>query len=259
MVLTRDMQDAAVMSDFQQLGPAPPTKRGCAAYLVAVAIGALLGAAANEAARQVRPGLVPFHSLQNVSRANSSLRVNSSAPLGGEMFSGYGPAQKVLISHSGVQPQEGQLLTTVETAETFEVSFDITPHASAPPTSPASIVHFGNPDTQRLPGFWLGAGSTGLLARMDRRQGVGYGHQVGCDTDALPVGQATHVVLRLVDDAFTLWFNGQLKCDVGGFFENRVPAQPTVDVWFSDPWYPAADVTVANLVYTPLYACGPIR
>ena len=56
---------------------------------------------------------------------------------------------------------------------------------------------------------------------------------VACDPqDALPVGQATRVGVLLVGDTFTVSFNGQES---------------------GDPWYPAADVTVANLVYTPLY------
>ena len=62
-----------------------------------------------------------------------------------------------------------------------------------------------------------------------------------CDPEgALPVGQVTRVGVLLVGDTFTVSFNIQEQCSTGGFFENMVPAQPSVDVWLGDPWYPAA-------------------
>ena len=57
---------------------------------------------------------------------------------------------------------------------------------------------------------------------------------------------------RLVGDTNSMSLNGQEVCSTVGFHENRFPAQPYVDAWFSNPWGPAADVTVANLVYTSL-------
>ena len=90
-------------------------------------------------------------------------------------------------------------------------------------------------------------------------EGDGVGHQCWCTTEqASPVGQVTRVIFRLEGGFFTVSVNGQQSCNVGGLLQNRVPPQPSVDVWFGDPWYPPADVTVANLVYTSLYACGPI-
>ena len=153
----------------------------------------------------------------------------------------------------GRRPESNALLTTVQTAETFELSFDLTPHDSAPADAWRSIVHFGQSNGQRLPAFWLFPGSTRLCVYMGRQDRL-----ISCEPEeTLPVGEVTHVGVRLVGDTFTVSLNGQQKCITGGFYQNRIPAQPSVDVWFSDPWYPAADVTVANLVYTSLLLVWP--
>ena len=59
-----------------------------------------------------------------------------------------------------------------------------------------------------------------------------------CDLWSRPCqwGRSPVSVARLVGDTFSMSLNGH----------------------FSNPWGPAADVTVANLVYTSLYACGPV-
>ena len=161
-----------------------------------------------------------------------------------------GPGDNILISYVGRRPERNALLTTVQT---FELSFDLTPHDSAPADAWRSIVHFGQSHTY-LPAFYLYPGSTRLEVCMERQGG-----HICCNPEeTLPVGEVTHVGVRLVGETFTVSFNGQQKCITGGFYQNRIPAQPSVDVWFSDPWYPAADVTVANLVYTSLYSCGPV-
>ena len=248
------MQDATDMPhEFQTLGPAGTSKRGClATHLVVFGIGAVMGAVVNELMRQATPGSVPANVLRN------TLKVDSAQSYSGERFFAGGPGQNVLVPYVGRQPLQGQLLATMQTAETFEISFDVTPHAAAPSNSFASIIHFGNQNPQRLPGFWLVPGSTGLAVRMSGREGGGFGHEFSCNTEALPVGQVTHVIFRLEGSFYTVSFNGKQTCNVGGFLQNRVPPQPSVDVWFSNPWDPPADVTVANLVYTSLYACGPI-
>ena len=252
------MQDATdVPHDFQTLESAAASKRGClATHLVVFGIGAVMGAVVNELMRQECQGPVPANLLHH------TLVVDTAQSYRGERFFAGGPGENVLIPYVGRQPLQGQLLTTMQTAETFEISFDITPHAEAPSNMDASIVHFGHQNVQRLPAFWLYPGSTRLEVRMDGREGGDndFGHQFACNTrEALPVGQVTHVIFRLEGGFYTVSFNGQQTCNIGGFLQNRVPPQPSVDVWFSDPWYPPADVTVANLVYTSLYACGPIE
>ena len=77
-------------------------------------------------------------------------------------------------------------------------------------------------------------------------------------TPPLWVGKITHVGIRFVGDTFFMSLNGQEACSTVIFHENRLPAQPYVHAWFSNPWGAAANVTVANLVYTSLYACGPV-
>jgi len=246
------MQDAVeIPCEFRTLAPAPTAKRGClVTHIVVAGICALLGAAVNEAVRQQRPCPVSVTALQNASW------VDTTVPLCGERLSADGSGENVLVSYVGRQPQHNLLLTTIQTAETFELTFDITPHASATVNNWRSIVHFGNfhSHSQRLPAFWLYPGSTRLTAQMSRQDSLAV-----CDPEGeLPVGQVTRVGVRLVGDTFTVSINGQQQCSTGGFFDNRVPPQSNVDVWLGDPWYPAADVTVANLVYTALYTCGPV-
>jgi len=245
------MQDVTESShEFQTLGPDPSTKHQCLATLLCVAgfyvFYAFLGAAVKEALRWECPFLV--ESLPKAWVAATVMPLS-----GGRLFAG-GHGENVLISSLGRRPQKNALLTTVQTAEAFELSFDITPHDGAPADEWRNILHFGNSNGQRLPGFWLFPGSTKLDAQMSRQD-----ETVSCDPeDALPVGQVTRVGVRLVGNTFTVSFNGHQVCSTDGFFENRVPAQRSVDVWFSSPWDPAADVTVANLVYTPIWACGPV-
>jgi len=249
------MEDVTEIShEFQTLGPAPTTKRRCLAVHLAVPVicallGAAVGAAVNEAVRQERPSLVD--SLQNASVADTVVPLSS-----GKLFAD-GPVENVLISGAGRRPEISAILTIIQTAETFELSFDITPYSYAPPYSLRNILHFGSYDSQRLPAFWLYPGSNRLQVDMNRQDM----EILSCVTeDALPVGRVTHVVVRLVGDILTVSFNGQQVCSKGGFSENREPAQQGVPVWFSDPWHPAADVLVADLVYTPLYECecGPV-
>ena len=240
--------------DFQPLGQAATSKRGClGTHLVVFGIGAVMGAVLNELMRQECLGIVPSNLLHNTPVVDTTQSYSADG-----FFAG-GPGENVLIPYVGRQPLQGQLLATMQTAETFEISFDITPHAAAPSDEYPTIVYFGNQYPQRLPGFWLYPGSTRLAVRMSGREGGGFGHQFGCDAEeALPVGQVTHVIFGLEGGFYTVSLDGQQACNVGGFLQNRVPPQPSVDVWFSDPWDPPADVTVVNLVYTSLYACGPI-
>ena len=248
------MQDATYMPhDFRTLAPAGTSTRGCrATHLVVFGIGAVMGAVVNELVRQATPGTVPANVLRNTPK------VDTAQSYSGQSFFAGGPGENVLIPYVGRRPLQGQLLTTMQTAETFEISFDVTPHTAAP-SSDASIIHFGSQSNQRLPAFYLLHGSTKLYVSMNGWEGDGFGHLFGCITEeALPVAQVTHVIFRLEGGFYTVSFNGQQICNVGGFLQNRVPPQPSVDVWFSNPWDPPADVTVANLVYTSLYACGPI-
>ena len=122
--------------------------------------------------RQERSGSVPVNSLQNVSGRGTPVRAE-----GGRLFVD-APGEQVLISSLARQPQENHLLTSMQTAETFELSLDITPHDGAPPNWFRNIVHFGNSNTQRLPGFFLYPGSTRLNACVSREAGNSYGHQV---------------------------------------------------------------------------------
>ena len=221
-LLTRAMQQVTeVPCEFQTLGPAPTAKRSClVTHLVVAGVCTFLGAAVSEAVRQERSGSVPVNSLQNVF-GEAAQCVQKVAPLFVNA-----PGEQVLLSSSARQPQENHLLTTMQTAETFELSVDITPHDGAPPNWWRNIVHFGNSEDQRLPVFGLYPGSTRLSTCVSREAGSDYGHQVCCDPEeVLPVGQATHVGLRLVGDSLAVSFNGKQMCSTGGFFENRVPGQ----------------------------------
>ena len=232
--------------EFQALGTAPASKLAClAAHLVVAVLCALLGAALNEALRPSGRSALPSTSLQNYSLV---------PPCAGR-FLGDAPGELVLISFQGRKPIENTNLASIQTAETFEVSFDITPHNPAPSNTWASVVDFRDSNTRPIPGVYFYTGSTRLVAYMNPQDGT----WVPCGpTPSLPMGQVTRVGVRLVGDTFSISLDGQEACSTGGFYENRLPAQPYVDAWFSNPRNPAADVTVANLVYTSLYACGPV-
>ena len=222
------MQDVIKIShEIQTLALAPTAKRRCLATYLAVAgicalLGAAVGAAVNEAVHQERPGLVD--SLQKAS-------------VGDTVVSPSGPGESVLISSTGRQPQRNVLITTMQTAETCELSFDITPHDGALANEWRNILTFGDINSHRFPAFWLYPGSTRLRADMNRQDR----EVLSCQPEgALPVGQVTHVGVPLAGDTFTVSFNGQQVRSNQDFW-NWVPGQPYVHVWFSDPWWSGAD------------------
>ena len=80
-----------------------------------------------------------------------------------------------------------------------------------------------------------------------------------CDTEnGLGVGGWNNVYVQVVGELFSVTVNNELRCSTGNFTDNRVSDQPSVDVWLSSPWIPAADALVYQVCYTPLYTCGPI-
>ena len=106
------MQDATdMLHDFQTLGPAGTSQRGClATHLVVFGVGAVMGALVNQMMRQATPGTVPANVLCNTPK------VDTAQSYSGESFFAGGPGENVLISYVGRQPLQGQLLTTMQTA-----------------------------------------------------------------------------------------------------------------------------------------------
>ena len=248
------MQDVTEIShEFQTLGPPPKTKRRCLAThltgaVICALLGAVVGAAVNEAVRQERPGFVD--SLQDASVADTVVPLS-----GGRLFAG-GPGESVLISSVGRQPQRNVLLTTMRTAETFELSFDFTPHESGSCNECRNILHVGHNDLLKLPALSLCPGNTRLMVELtDGDMYIFY----SCD-----YYYATYLLIKSTISSSESWamylkvyINGRYVWGDGSFSSKAV-GQRYEPVWFSDPWHSAANVTVANLVYTPLYECGPI-
>ena len=198
--------------EFQTLEARPVFTRGCLTMqLVVVGICVLVGAGLNEVVHQTRPGLVRANLVHNASETGPSM------PSYGASFFADGPGDNILISYVGRRPERNALLTTVQTAETFELSFDLTPHDSAPADAWRSIVHVGQSNGQVLPAFYLYPRSTRLEVCMGRQDG----NICSSPEETLPVGEVTHVGVRLVGDTFTVSLNGQQKCITGGFYQKQ--------------------------------------
>ena len=139
----------------------------------------------------------------------------------------------------------------------FRAEFRLHAHESAPANECRNILHVGHNDLQKFLALSLCPGSS-TGPNVDMTDGDMEIHSVDYYDDLLlRVGQVTHVVVRVVGNVLKVYINGR-DVWVDGGFSNKVVGQPCVLVWFSDPWHSAANVTVANLVYTPLYECGPI-
>ena len=147
------------------------------------------------------------------------------------------------------------MLATVPTAETFRLFVYINPQSIASSDSMTSIVHFGSATSEQLPALYFLPGSTRLRACVDsRRDGA-----VCCDTvNGLNVYSWYSVYVQVVGELLSVSVDKELWCSTGNFTDNRVSDQPSVDVWLSSPWIPAADAQVTQVCYTPLYTCGPI-
>ena len=149
--------------EFQALGTAQTSKRAClATHLFVAGLCTLLGVALNQAVRPSGRSTAPRTSLQNYSLV---------PPCGGRLL-GDAPGELVLIAYQGRKPIQNTKLASIQTAETFEVNFDITPHNPAPSnTHHSNVVDFRDSNNRPIPAVYLYSGSTKLLSFMRAQDG----------------------------------------------------------------------------------------
>lgn len=141
-------------------------------------------------------------------------------------------------NRGGISLSRNQLLGTIDAYSTdaFTVSFHL--NVTGIVSDWGSILHVGNADTQRWPGFWLTPGNTGLHSRMSTSTDWNNGFT---NTSALPVGQDvwTHVVMVDTGANLSLFLNGSLIETING---NGTPytSESTMNVYAGDPWWAAA-------------------
>ena len=125
------------------------------------------------------------------------------------------------------------------------------PYNNAPSGSMTSIVHFGSATSEQLPALYFLPGSMRLRACVDsRRDGA-----VCCDTESgLSEYYWYSVYVQVVGELLSVSVGKELWCSTGNFTDNRVSDQPSVDVWLSSPWIPAADACVkSSLLHATLH------
>jgi len=107
-----------------------------------------------------------------------------------------------------------------------------------------NIFHKGSADGTRNPGMWIYPGRSALHVR----SGSNSNWNNGCDvTEDLPIGEWTHLVLTHDGQGIRVFRNRKVVCEsnYGAPLQNEGP------LYFSDPWYQAANVEVADFRMVP--------
>jgi len=108
----------------------------------------------------------------------------------------------------------------------------------------SNIFHKGSVDGTRNPGIWVYPGRSTLHVR----SGSNSNWNNGCDvSDDLPLGEWTHIVLTHDSQGVRVFRNGKSVCESN----YGAPLQNDGPLYFSDPWYEAAAVEVADFRMVP--------
>eukprot|EP00041_Stephanoeca_diplocostata_P039419 m.1624312 g.1624312 ORF g.1624312 m.1624312 type:complete len:625 (-) comp25388_c0_seq4:7106-8980(-) len=157
----------------------------------------------------------------------------------------------------GPQPQQlsrGYNLGTIDLPINYEIGFSVVPTALV--LGYSNIIHMTanrndccNPG-DRIPGVWFYPNTTRLHSIFGSR---------ALENDEcpiltpLPMGAATQMVIRMNNSNMTVFLNGTAACT-----ESRTQQSVFNGATFfaSDPWYPSAQATIANLYITDLNAAA---
>jgi hypothetical protein len=151
---------------------------------------------------------------------------------------------KVLISGDFTPVRSHKITNSFDTRENFVVGFDLVVHGVA--HGWRNILHFGTSNAERIPAVWTYSQSSRLHVRMATKSSWNH----GCDPPSkVPLGQSTHIEIRVAGGTFSVSFNGVVQCTTD-YTGHVLPARTDRDVYVSDPWYTPSDVTLSNLVYT---------
>ena len=154
---------------------------------------------------------------------------------------------------SATELTRNTVISTLATAEQFELNFDIMPTGRRDDWS--NILHFtahGNwgGEFDRIPAIFVHGKSTRLHVGMGRRGSPNDGVD---PSKELPTGKTTRVTVRLQGDELKVFFDGQQVASNSNY-HGKVPALPSVQVFASDPWFEASAARVANVWYLPLHS-----
>lgn len=129
--------------------------------------------------------------------------------------------------------------------ENFVVEFAMQVHGKAC-SEWESILHIGNANMQRSPGFWLHPKSYKLHVRLSDTKSDNTGYDPNME---LEKGGIYHIKFECVNNNVKLFINDQLQqfaANVHHIARYKCP------VFVGDPWYTSADVTISELkIYNP--------
>ena len=84
-------------------------------------------------------------------------------------------------------------------------------------------------------------------------QKSGWNH--GCDPPSqVPLGKSTHIEIRDVGGTFFVSFNGVVQCTID-YIGRVLHARTDRDVYVSDPWHTASDVTFVFSKSSYVFSC----
>jgi hypothetical protein len=144
------------------------------------------------------------------------------------------------------QPTKGSIIGTIEIGEEMHFRMDVTIHSI--PSGWASIFHCGTSDSIRMPGIWLYSHSGTDGAFHEGFTTIWSHDDNGNDfdnTEYFNLGQTYHLEIDIMESSWTVTQDGVVQ------FSKSKGDHTTYDsmvCYASNPWYPAADVTVSNIV-----------
>ena len=109
-----------------------------------------------------------------------------------------------------------------------------------------SILHIGNENVQRSPGFWLYPQSYKLHVQLSDTMNSNTGYDPNME---LEKGGIYRIRFQCIDNAVSLFINDKLQQYAANVYHI---ARYKCPVFVGDPWYQAANVTVTDLkIYAP--------
>merc|ERR1719348_1518648 len=107
----------------------------------------------------------------------------------------------------------------------------------------ASIFHCGSSNNIRSPGIWLNKESTGFGFRWDTISQTNVAVNSG---SGLVIGETNHLQYDVTQGTLKITLNGEVLLERTDLSQHKT--YDNMVCYASDPWYPAADVTISNLI-----------
>ena len=139
-------------------------------------------------------------------------------------------------TRSGIELARNQLLGTVAPYDggDFTVSFHL--NITGIESGWGSVLHVGDSNSQRQPGFWLTPNGTSLHSRIGTLGSSNYGFS---NTSSLATNTWQHIVMVDTGDLASLYINGSLFSTIQGA-QTPTSSNMPKNVYAGDPWYNSA-------------------